>query len=350
MTTHEPALTMLAAWLQPVLPTTDEAAIEQARSWVTALAAAEDAYIEDLARAAFGKTDPAQVRALESSLSAATSTYVPEGKTELIAHLSAATLIHLLDEESGSSSAIASRCASLHFLGWTPRLPALPDRVRAYTDASARKIRERVALDASIRAPRKRSAQAEAELDETGKLAANLNDVHNWVGRVVERVDAIVEEFNDRLALLDEEIDALWWARSDTSFTTDEPWADLPALRRTVLASTEVTTIVGPHPPTAGTLAVLDQVIAAGPDTFTLADAVAALHENGWTPPAPDKGCEAFRPLAAGIALMAQFSGNITVVTEALAASLDLPEGHVVSARALARQILNEHAQQGEDD
>ncbi len=350
MTTHEPALTMLAAWLQPVLPTTDEATIELARSWVTALGAAEDAYLEDLALAAFGKAHPAHVRALETRLSAATSTYSPEGKTELIAHLSAATLIHLLDEGSNSSAAIASRCESLLFVGWSPVLPALPDRVRAYADASARKVRERVALDSSIKAPRKRSAQADAELDETGKLAANLNDVQNWVGRVVERVDAIVAEFNERLDLLDEEVDALWWARSDTSSTTGEAWADLPALRRTVLASTEVTTIVGPHPPTAGTLAVLDQVIAAGRDTFTVAEAVAALHENGWTAPAPDKGHEAFRPLAAGIALMAQFSGNITVVTEALAASLDLPGGHVVSAPGLARQILNEHAQQGEDD
>src|SRR4051794_3669664 len=102
MTTHEPALTMLAAWLRPVLPTTDEATIALARSWVTALAAAEDAYIEDLARAAFGKADSAQVRNLETCLSAAMSTYSPEGKTELIAHLSAATLIHLLDEESSA--------------------------------------------------------------------------------------------------------------------------------------------------------------------------------------------------------------------------------------------------------
>lgn len=350
MTTHQPALTMLPAWLHPVLPTTDQAAIELARSWVTALAAAPDAYIEDLVRAAFGEAAPAQVHALETSLSAATSTYAPERKTELIAHLSAAVLIHLLDEESNSSSAIASRCASVLFLGWTPVLPALPDRVRTYTDATARKLRERVALDASMKAPRKRSAQAEAELDENGKLAANLNDVHSWVGRVVERVDVIVGEFNKRLDLLDEEIDALWWARSDTSSTTGEAWIDLSALRRTVLASTEVTNIIGPRPPTAGTLAVLDQVIAASTDTFTLADAVAALHQIGWSAPAPDKGREAFRPLAAGIALMSQFRGNTTVVTEALAASLNLSEGHFVSAPALARQILNEHAQQGEDD
>ncbi|MEI5672149.1 MULTISPECIES: GTPase-associated system all-helical protein GASH [unclassified Nocardioides] len=350
MTTHEPASTMLAAWLQPVLPIVNEGTIELARSWVTALAVAEDAYIEDLARAAFGKADPAQVRTLETSLAAATSTYAPEGKTELIAHLSAAALIHLLEEESAASAAIASRCESLLFLGWTPVLAALPERVRATTEASARKVRERVVLDATIRAPRKRSAEAGAELDETDKLAATLNDVHNWVGRVVDRIDAVVGQFNERLDLLDEEVDALWWARSGTSSTTGEVWTDLPALRRTVMATTEVTTIVGPHPPTAGTLTVLDQVIAAGTDTFTLTEAVAALQETGWTAPTPDNAREVFRPLATGIAFMVQFSGNTTVVTEALAASLDLPEGHVVSASALARQILNEHAQQGEDD
>lgn len=350
MTIQEPALTMLAAWLQPVLPTTDEPAIELARGWVTALAGAEDAHIEGLARAAFGKADAAQVRALEMGLASATSTYAPEGKTELIAHLSAATLIHLLDEDSPASPVIASRCESLAFLGWTPVLSALPERVRANVEATSHKVRERVALDPTVRAPRKRSADAAAGLDETGKLAAALNDVQNWVGRVVERLDVIVADFNERLDLLDEEVDALWWSRSGASSTTGEVWVDLPVLRRTVLATMEMTRIVGSHPPTAGTLAVLDQVIAGGPDTFTLVDAVAALREVGWEAPAPESDREAFRPLGAGIALLTQFNGNTSVVREALASSLALPEGHVVRASVLARQILNEHAQVGEDD
>lgn len=351
MTTLDPALTMLAAWLRPVLPTVDAETMEQCRSWVLALAQSEDVDTEDLARAAFGHASEDLVRTLETLIADATATYSPEGKSELISHVAAATLLHLVDDGAAPAIDIVGRCESLLFLGWVPVINDLPTRLRDFAAAQARKTRERIPLDATLKPVRKKTSNDETELDERQRLAASLEETQSLLNRAVGRLATVVDQFNDRLDLLDEEVDVLWWARSERSAMTGQAWSDLESLERTVLASIEVAEIVGSRPPTAGTSAVLTQVIGTSNETFDLVHVVAALHQAGWTgSPADNESRAPFRPLAAGIALMKQFNKDTDVVAKALSASLSVPDGHKVTTSAVAHQLLNENALQDDDD
>ena len=351
MTTLHPALTMLAAWLRPVLPAVDAETIEQCRSWVLALAESEAVYTEDLARAAFGRASEDVVRTFETVLAEATATYSPEGKSQLISHLAGATLLHLVDDGGGAAIDIVSRCESLLFLGWVPVIEALPIRIRAFAGAEARRTRERIPVDPTLKAVRKRTSADGAELDETQRLTARLEETQSLLNRAIDRLSTVVDQFNARLDLLDEEIDALWWARSERSARTGHRWSTLGTLDRTVLASIEVADLVGSRLPTAGTSAVLTQVIGTPEEAFSLIEVVAALHQVGWTGSPPDRETRApFRPLATGIALMKQFNSDTDVVAKALNASLSVPDGHTVTAKAVALQLLNENALQDHDD
>ena len=351
MTTLDPALTMLAAWLRPVLATVDAEAMEQCRTWVLALAESEDVYTEDLARAAFGHASADLVRTLETVIADATATYAPEGKSELVSHLAAATLLHLVDEGGTAAIDVVGRCESLLFLGWVPVISEMPTRLNDFASAQARMTRERIPLDATLKAVRRKTGTDQNELDETQRLAVTLDETQALLNRAVERLATVVDQFNDRLDLLDEEVDALWWARSERSGSTGQAWTDLDSLERTILASIDVANIVGSRRPTAGTSALLSQVIGTASETFELVDVVAALHQAGWSgSPADDDSRAPFRPLATGIALMKQFNNDTDVVAKALKASLSIPDGHKVTTSAVAHQLLNENALQDEDD
>ncbi len=352
MTTFEPALTMLAAWLRPVLPTVDEETMELCRSWVAALAESESVTAQDLARAAFGKASRELTGTLETVIANTTATYSPGGKAELISHVSAAALLHCFDKSSAHAIEMMACCESLLFLGWVPVIGDLPARLYAFADAQARRTRERIPLGVTTRLARKVVASGgDTDEDKIQRLSADLSEVHQLLNRATKRLDAIVAQFNDRLALLDEEVDALWWARSGFSSTTGQAWSSLSSLERAILAGIEVADIVGSRPPTAGTLVVLDQAIGSSDETFDLVDVVVALGRAGWTGrPARNKSHAPFRPLATGIASMSEFNDDTDVVSKALSASLLIPGGHKVSPSAVARQLLTENALQDDDD
>lgn len=350
MTSLQPALTMLAAWLRPVLATIDDETMNRSRTWVVALADADDVYIEDLAKAAFGKASPELIDSLERTIAAAAPTYAPEGKATLVAHLAAASLLHIVDGGADPAVDVTCHCKSLLFLGWTPVISDLPARLEAFCEENARAVRTRVPLDGTIRPPRKRSNGGGPATDDISALSASVANADALLAKTLDRIEKVVEQFNDRVALLDEEIDALWWARSDRSATTGQAWTDLDTLPRAILAGIEAAAIVGVHMPTAGTLTVLNQIIGTSGETYDLIDVIAALRDVGWSGASSDDDAAPFRPLAAGIALTTRFGDDPVVVGAALRSSLQLPDGHQVSARSVAHQLLNENALRSSDD
>lgn len=256
-------LDRLAIWLRPFSITPNADALEERRRLVTDLAADDELEPLTLASATYGQ-DPGgtvaeAIRRIDGSI-------VVEGSEQLVAAFAAAAVaVRLADADCADVILLGLLVQSANFLGLEPPVAELPEVAARSLFRSARRERQRPEpgdLAREIRAlltpPRSNGAapeSAEAVQESPAALVKLARERDQALRAVARRVDALVGWTGSRLALVEEELDLLWWSRRGRSLN-DEPWDSLTPPRRAAISATELAALLAqlPAPPSARSL------------------------------------------------------------------------------------------------
>jgi hypothetical protein len=256
------ALRPLAGWLKPasIQLTADD--LEMYRQVVTELA--EPAIASTLVASGHGVIDDAARDTVEGALERHDPLFVSGDKDELIAILSAAAVFVALESSPTQTSVTCALLVqSAHFAGLKSKIGETAAAANRVIDQESRRLRTRLALRKSTV---RKLLPAEAESADL-VVAVNAG---------AKRIEDVLGDVQLRLTLMDEEIDALWWARSALS-SDGRPWADMPPLERAILAALELSEIVTFYPPTLAQLKLVHDVGGHPEGSTTLLEIGAAL-------------------------------------------------------------------------
>lgn len=246
----------LPEWLEPVSLVTDPTVLELRRAAISSICESEVSY-EDIVAAAHGIFTNGSRDSIVNAIVEADSTFVGKDKDELIFTLSAGAAMALL-ADSDSAISVGLLVGSARVLNLEPRIPALPEAAAEVVLSASADVRRRIDPKDTPSLVKQYLRQADAA-DGTATDDATRDKA---IGALARRFEEVVSALNARLAIMDEEIDALWWARSEMSSSKGERWTEMSSLRRVVAAAAESVEILSTQPPTAGFLRVVRNVAA----------------------------------------------------------------------------------------
>lgn len=358
------ALASIPKWFKHLSSTMDEARVATLRACIEGLGGPESA-VRDLSllvRAAHRQTTLQDLEELDELLGGCAPTYIGDQNAEELQTICGAALVFAMSKVSMDANASATRRAvraallveSAEFGGREPILTELRVASRACLADSSRRARQRLSTDTAAKAVA-RLSKLPPEQEATPDPALMYKLIVQRDGAIAtlaSRLESLVAAFNGRLAVMDEEIDVLWWARSGVSRTTGERWDSMSDLNRAIVAGVEVAALVKQAPATLGTLAVLDSVVcpaldAAGQgvtthEVFGLLDILGAVHELDVELVAADG--DPFLPLASGLSQFHRYKGDATATAAAIQAEELVADAMRVNGRQIAEQLLRERA------
>lgn len=350
MTVKVGPLSALPKWFRAHSPTMDEARLAMLTSCVEGLADSE-LDLPLLVAAAHGDGDASVLDAMDEALVACTPTYPADRAKDELCTMAAAALILLMSTTRMTSGAESEKEAILTalfvqsstFAGGAPVLNDLTVAAERCLTDRASAARARLSNETAARAVAKLAkSEREEGAQDLETLHALVQERDAAIGILARRLEQLVESFNHRLNLLDEEVDILWWARSAVSSTNGTPWVELQPLDRAVIAVMEIEQLVKEMPPTSGTLAVLTSVVDSGEATYDFIDLLIALDAAQVVLKA-EYG-DRLMPLANGLSVYRRFQGERDVINKALDASGAFGRKATFSAQDLAEQFLRERS------
>lgn len=264
-------LNRLAVWLAPTSIQLTTEQLETYRSTVSVLADVDD--MSDLVEAAHGNLSEPMRVLLTATIVSHDPVFVGRDKDELLIRLAGAIVVARL--ESGGEGAIATALLvqSARFSGMQPRLDELPKLADDLVRRASTSVRQRAHVPRAAR----KSLPAEAE----------MSDAVNVINAVLKRTYDTLSEMEKRLGLMDEEVNALWWARSDVSTSRGERWDSMDSITRVVTSALELHDLISFYPPTQGQLSLLSDVRGDVSGVATLSEVGHALRD---TPVAESSG------------------------------------------------------------
>lgn len=238
----EPTPETLAAWLQNVVATVPDAATLKAFHAAVLLGAkCQDAKILDLVALGHRAADKDRLKWF-ADLALSKKAPIPiVGNEALVTRLAAASTVRLLT--SGGEAALVAGLAtqSAAFLGLKPDLPEVATFADAALFNAGEAARTRL-LSYEPAAPEVPGwvDQALASAPE-GTQSSGRPQWESPAVAIAKRLDALALGIRDRLGLLDEEYNLLWWSHAGRSLTADVAWANVaPPARRVALVGHEL--------------------------------------------------------------------------------------------------------------
>jgi len=268
----------LAAWLEPATTSLASSQVETYTSAIDSVAqelTPNNAFL--LTRLAHRIPDAASTAWFSGSIRALDPAFVADGKEELVSRLAAAAAARaVVGADCEQRLLVALLIQSAGFLGLVsgvPELEALADE--AVLDG-ARAARSRYSVSAGLVKTIETILSTPTNADGTPATPDQISQTALLA--IAGAVDSITEQLADRLRLVDEEYNALWWSYTSISTGLKAPWESVhPIERRVVHASTELNALLTevPGPPT--TRNVLSAALAG---EATTSITLAALAES----------------------------------------------------------------------
>lgn len=330
-------LSELAGWLRPVAMSMDGTTLTARHTAVEAISVAAIP-LPRLVEAAHGLFDDRTRELITIELQNSDPMLSPEGKDELLATIAAAATITRL--HSGSDiAAIGLLVQSAAFLGFKPKIAALSNQAARYVAEASARSRQRLGTKPTPQTI-KRILQTSAE-GGGDVSSSDLQPQNRALSALATRVEDIIAGLNERLALMDEEIDTLWWARSEVSRTAAKRWQDLEPMTRALVAATEVAAMLSHHPAPPAIIAVLNGVASSDPGQMVpllkLAGSAAAVDVL-------PKGVEPERllPITSAGSIAKEMAAEPQALSALIKTRLQLTADMTLSLDAVAEQTLRE--------
>jgi hypothetical protein len=238
----EPTQATLAVWLQGVVATVPDADMLKAFQAAVVLGAkctgSEMLDVVAVAHGATGKDTIEWFADLARSKEAPVPTV---GCEALVTRLAAASTVRLAT--SGGQAAIVAGLAtqSAAFLGLKPDLPEVATFANDAIFKAGDAVRTR-AMSYEPTAPKIPGWVNEARAaPPEGTPPSERPDWEAPAVAVANQLDALAVDIRNRLELLDEEYNLLWWSHAGRSLTADAAWSDVsPPARRVALVGHEL--------------------------------------------------------------------------------------------------------------
>jgi len=257
-------LSNLTELLRPFTITMNADVVNDRRDLVVSLAnCGLDAYT--LVAAAHGQFPGHAAETVLEAINEIDPSAVIAGETESCAVLSAVALaIRLADEGRDDRTLHALLTESAAFLGLAPRSPLVAALTAEVIAAESRRSRRRLEGPEAVGQVRALLAAAHSSAEvavDAASLAAAVKSRDAALRAVAKRVEDLVVATAARNALIDEELDLLWWSRRGRCNGLDEPWTEIPSNRRAVAAATDVSELLAHAPAPAGARSLLSAAI-----------------------------------------------------------------------------------------
>lgn len=336
----EPTLATLGAWLHNVVATVPDAdTLKTFQAAVLLGAKCTQSEILDVVAVAHRAASKDKVEWFAEMARSKKAPIPSVGHEALIARLAAASTVRLVT--SGGDAAIIAGLAtqSAAFLGLNPDLPEVAtfanDAIFKAGDAARGRglSYEPAAPEVPTWVDEARAAPPEG---------TPPSDRPQWEAPTValaEQLDALADEIRNRLDLLDEEYNVLWWSHAGRSLTADTPWTDVsPPARRVALVGCELAmqTRVPATVMVDGLAAVALGDVA---DTkLTIADVVLAARADDVAMAAVE---HTLLPISTGVAQASVYTEDDTW-KKVLKKVHGIDVGDKHQAAAIARQVIRE--------
>jgi hypothetical protein len=282
----EPSNETLAVWLKEFVATVlDANAIKAYQAVVTQAASCAPRELLDVVALAHHAAGPVENARFAEQARTQQKDIPLVGNDGIVARLAAAATIRVL-ALPGEARIVAGLAAqSAAFIGFKPDLPEVP----AFADETIAQAGDAVRHRALNQDP---IASKVAGWVDEGHTPATVEppvgDRPEWevpTLRVAEALDDFASEIRDRLQLLDEEYNLLWWGHAERSIVADSRWDKVdPPARRIALVGHEIDEKVTRTPATVmvdGLVAIALGDVATTP--VSLADFVVAARDEGLT-------------------------------------------------------------------
>lgn len=335
----EPSNETLAAWLGPVTLTPDAEGVKAYNAAVGhALAKSRSTKLLDVIALAHAAGTP-ETNAWFTELARVKQPDLPlTANDELVSVLAAAVVVRALTSANGPRCLVGLGVHSAGFVGLTPVRP----EVTAFADSAVAQLADatrRRALKHDPIAPK--VAGWVNEGNDPGQPASSRSEWEHPIVRAAEALDAFATEIRDRLGLLDEEYNLLWWSHADRSSIADAPWGKVdPPARRAVLVAAELEAKLTHIPATP----MVDGLAAvalgdAAKKSLSLADIVAVVREVGVTVTVAGTQ-HTLLPISTGVAQAAKYDDDTWIKVVRQIFKVDMKDKH--EATAIARQLIRE--------
>lgn len=311
----------LAVWLTPASIELTAERLEAYRLAVNDLA--ELPGNADLVEAAHGVVSESERSALAASVIEHDPLFVARDSDELLSRLAGAVVITQLERADSDAVATALLVQSAGFVGLRPSLEELSAVADDLVKTASRNARQR---PSPVRVTRKPLAPD-----------ADMADAVTLMNSLLKQANNIFSDMHKCLALMDEEINALWWARSEVSTSTGDRWESMNPIDRVITASLELHELISFQPPTAAQLSLLRDVGGDANGMITLSELGKALRS---TAVAADEGGQ-LMPLTSAAHLWNEYQEEPKTVAVLLKKAGFDPK-HEVPVRAVGEQLLRE--------
>ncbi|MEJ7785136.1 MAG: GTPase-associated system all-helical protein GASH [Solirubrobacteraceae bacterium] len=201
-------------------------------------------------------------------------TFVNAGKDGLLGMLAAAAVASVLSERPGRRRAlIAYAVKSAAFCGMTPKLLELPGLADRALHETAIAVRRRTPISGSakavLKAEQEKAAAASAEEEVADESQVGL-------AALAAHIDTVVVTINARQAMVDEELDLLWWSAQGSN-ARGERWSSMPPAVKALEAARELQQKSASYVLPPASSALLDAALGRSANTeMTIADFVKA--------------------------------------------------------------------------
>lgn len=238
----EPTQATLAVWLQDVVATVPDANTLKAFQAAVVLGAkCGDSEMLDVVALGHRAASKGKVEWFADLARSKEAPIPTVGHEALVTRLAAASTVRL--ETSGGKAAIVAGLAtqSAAFLGLTPDLPEVATFANDAIFKAGEAVRTR-ALSYEATAPKVPGWVDEAlAAPPEGTPASGRPEWEAPAVRVATQLDALAGEIRNRLELLEEEYNLLWWSHAGRCLTADAAWDDVaPPARRVALVGHEL--------------------------------------------------------------------------------------------------------------
>jgi hypothetical protein len=278
-----------------------------------------------LATVAFQLEDTKAFEEVESIIAKHDATFARGRGVQIVALVSAIALESQIDEGEIDSALLA---LTARFMGGTVVRQETVSKALAVAHDNAKRSRERPSTKLAPNS-------VKTLLHQTGDLETPA--LTAGVRALSRRLEDVVKVFDERILLMDEEIDVLWWARDQS-----RAWSELDGMERVVVACSDLAGLIHRGPVTAVTREILVEELASNlGDSVKLAE-LSQLPASALVQlPPPDNGTST--PLLQIFSVAKEFERTPEVANALLEKSgIDL--SREVSIPELIDQLLREFA------
>ena len=252
-----------AAFVGWITPASLNLTAESLQSRVEAIRAlAENGDLSAMVSTAHGRNDNGSLAAVEGQISAFDPTYVV-GKTELAAKIAGSSLMLLFASNTLRAAEASLLVESAAFSGWAASLDELHARATEVHFEMSIHLRRRLLPRKPAAAPRLKASEPQSTMDE----------VISAVNAGARRYDELYDLLQQRLELVDEEVNLLWWARSRN---TEEPVDKVDAVDRAIRAAIALNGLVSIVPALPVALELLPEVAGTSHKKTSLLEAASS--------------------------------------------------------------------------